>query len=187
LLDSSKRLLLLISYAASLLQARLSSFAVRPWSNTDSAFPSYTGSSIIWEPKGRSVISICRLVAFRTPTSLFFRKDVSVVDEDQDKILSRDERRQFDRSRLIVDVYFDGSDLTGVASTTDISLGGLYLSTGVDIPKGSTLTLRIPMGRQHLVVRGDVVYSLPGHGVGVRFHRLSSEKRALMERELPAP
>jgi hypothetical protein len=119
--------------------------------------------------------------------SLYFRKDVSVVDEDQDKIVSRDERRQFDRSRLIVDVYFDGSDLTGVASTTDISLGGLYLSTGVDIPKGSTLTLRIPMGRQHLVVRGDVVYSLPGHGVGVRFHRLSNEKKALMERELPAP
>ena len=109
-----------------------------------------------------------------------------MVDEDQDKIVSRDERRQFDRSRLIVDVYFDGSDLTGVASTTDISLGGLYLSTGVDIPKGSTLTLRIPMGRQHLVVRGDVVYSLPGHGVGVRFHRLSNEKRALIERELPA-
>ncbi len=109
-----------------------------------------------------------------------------MVDEDRGEELSRDERRQFDRSRLIVDVYFDGADLTGVASTQDISLGGLYLSTQVDIPKGATLTLRIPVGRQHIVVRGDVVYRLPGHGVGVRFHRLSNEKRALMERELPA-
>jgi len=108
-----------------------------------------------------------------------------LINEDQNEELSHDERRQFDRARLIVDVYFDGADSTGVASTKDISLGGLYLSTKVDIPKGSTLTLRIPMGRQHIVVRGDVVYSLPGHGVGVRFHRLSNEKRTLMERELP--
>ena len=108
-----------------------------------------------------------------------------MINEDQNEELSHDERRQFDRARLIVDVYFDGADSTGVASTKDISLGGLYLSTKVDIPKGSTLTLRIPMGRQHIVVRGDVVYSLPGHGVGVRFHRLSNEKRTLMERELP--
>jgi hypothetical protein len=112
--------------------------------------------------------------------------DFTVLEEDQTEELSREERRQFDRSRLIVDVYFDGADLTGVASTKDISLGGLYLSTQVEIPKGSTLTLRIPIGREHIVVRGDVVYSLPGHGVGVRFHRLSDEKRALMERELLA-
>lgn len=110
-----------------------------------------------------------------------------MVDEDQSDEFSPDERRQFDRSRLIVDVHFDGSDSTGVASTKDISLGGLYLSTQVEIPQGATLTLRIPMGREHIVVRGDVVYSLPGHGVGVRFHRLSNEKRAFMERELPSP
>ncbi len=108
-------------------------------------------------------------------------------DELSPDELSPDERRQFDRSRLIVDVHFDGSDSTGVASTKDISLGGLYLSTRTEIPRGATLTLRIPMGHEHIVVRGDVVYSLPGHGVGVRFHRLSNDKRALIERELPAP
>ena len=110
-----------------------------------------------------------------------------MVDEDRGDELTHDERRQFDRSRLIVDVYFDGADMTGIASTKDISLGGLYLSTRDDIPKGSTLTLRIPMGKQYVVVRGEVVYSLPGHGVGVRFHRLSNEKKSLMERELPTP
>ena len=108
-------------------------------------------------------------------------------DEHQSAEFSPDERRIFDRSRLIVDVYFDGADSIGVASTKDISLGGLYLATQAQIPDGATLTLRIPLGSQHVVVRGDVVYSNPGHGVGVRFHRLSNEKRALMERELPAP
>src|SRR5882762_6944707 len=110
-----------------------------------------------------------------------------MADEDQTDDLSADERRQFDRSRLIVDVHFDGADSTGVAGTKDISLGGLYLSTQVQIPEGATLTLRIPLGREHVIVKAEVVYSNPGHGVGVRFHRLSDEAHALMERELPAP
>jgi len=62
-----------------------------------------------------------------------------LIDEDQSDEFSRDERRQFDRSRLIVDVHFDGADSTGVASTRDISIGGLYLSTQVEIPVGATL------------------------------------------------
>jgi hypothetical protein len=108
------------------------------------------------------------------------------VGEDTEDEFSRDERRQFDRSRLIVDVHFDGADSIGVASTKDISLGGLYMSTQAHIPKGATLTLRIPLGDGSAVLKGDVVYSNPGHGVGVRFHRMSDEARALMERELPA-
>lgn len=110
-----------------------------------------------------------------------------MADEDQSDEISPDERRQFDRSRLIVDVHFDGADSTGVAGTKDISLGGLYLSTQSLLPLGVTLTLRIPLGGEHVIVKADVVYSNPGHGVGVRFHRLPDEARALMERELPQP
>ena len=110
-----------------------------------------------------------------------------MADEDRSEEISQDERRQFDRSRLIVDVHFEGGEAVGVASTKDISLGGLYMSAEPEIPLGTTLTLRIPLGGEHAVVKADVVYSNPGHGVGVRFHRLPDEARALMERELPAP
>ena len=110
-----------------------------------------------------------------------------MTDEDRSDEISPDERRQFYRSRLIVDVHFDGADSTGIASTRDISPGGLYLSTQTEIPEGATLTLRIPLGGAHVIVKGDVVYRIPGHGVGVRFHRLSDEVRALMEQELPKP
>ena len=110
-----------------------------------------------------------------------------MVDEDQSDEISPDERRQFDRSRLIVDVHFDGADSTGVAGTKDISVGGLYLSTQAQIPEGATLMLRIPLGGEHVIVKADVVYSNPGPGVGIRFHRLSDEARALMKRELPSP
>jgi len=100
-----------------------------------------------------------------------------MAEQHQPDEISPDERRQFDRARLIVDVHFDGADSTG----------GLYLSTQLNIPEGSTLTLRIPLGSEHLIVKGDVVYSNPGHGVGVRFHRLSEDDRIIMQRELPQP
>ena len=115
------------------------------------------------------------------------REGPKMIDEDRSEEISSDERRQYDRSRVIVDVRFDGGDATGVASSKDISMGGLYMSTQADIPVGETLALRIPLAGQHVVIKGDVVYSNPGHGVGVRFHRLSDETRELMERELPHP
>jgi len=110
-----------------------------------------------------------------------------MIDEDRSEEISSDERRQYDRSRVIVDLHFDGGDATGVASTKDISMGGLYMSTQADIPVGETLALRVPLAGKHVVIKGDVVYSNPGHGVGVRFHRLTDETRELMERELPHP
>jgi PilZ domain. len=109
-----------------------------------------------------------------------------MIDEEDSEVLAA-ERRHYDRSRVIVDVHFDGGDATGVASTKDISIGGLYMSTQADIAIGDTLALRIPLGGQHVVVKADVVYSNPGHGIGVRFHRLTPEARELMERELPKP
>jgi PilZ domain-containing protein len=110
-----------------------------------------------------------------------------VGDKLEANLSPHDERRQFDRTRLIVEVHFDGEDSTGIASSKDISLGGLYMSTHAHIPEGSTLTLRIPLESGPAIVKAEVVYSNPGHGVGVRFHRLTDEVRGLMERELPAP
>jgi hypothetical protein len=110
-----------------------------------------------------------------------------LINEEDSEELASGERRHYDRSRLIVDVRFDGGDATGVASTKDISMGGLYMSTQADVAVGDTLALRIPLAGQHVVVKADVVYSNPGHGIGVRFHRLTPEVRELMEKELPKP
>ena len=97
------------------------------------------------------------------------------------------ERREYDRSRMIVDVYFNCADATGVASTKDISAGGLYMNTQAELPEGSLLTMRLPFADGDVVVNAEVVYSNPGRGVGVRFHGLKEEDRELMQRELPAP
>lgn len=96
-----------------------------------------------------------------------------------------DERRNYDRSRLIVDVFFDGQDVTGVASTKDISPGGFYMNTQAEIPEGTLLLIRIPFRRDAQVVcNAVVVYSNPGRGVGLRFQGLSDDARAILEREV---
>ena len=96
-----------------------------------------------------------------------------------------DERRRYDRSRLIVDVFFDGNDATGVASTKDISVGGFYMNTQARLPEGASLLVRIPLtdGKQ-VVANAEVVYDNPGRGVGLRFQNLSDENRSLIEGEL---
>jgi hypothetical protein len=107
------------------------------------------------------------------------------VADDDKPFDSQEERRSSDRSRLIVDVFFDGKDVTGVASTKDISVGGLYMNTKAEIPEGALLLIRIPFRNDAQVVcNAVVVYSNPGRGVGLRFQGLSDEVRAMLEREV---
>jgi len=111
------------------------------------------------------------------------------VDDDNDQSFDLpEERRVFDRSRLIVDVFFDGKDATGVASTKDISVGGFYMNTQALIPEGSLLLVRIPFGPgKQVVCNAQVVYNNAGRGVGVRFQGLSEEAQSLLESELAVP
>jgi PilZ domain len=108
-----------------------------------------------------------------------------VVDDIDANPTPTEDRRQSDRSRLIVDVFFDGKDATGVASTQDIGVGGLYMNTQAELAEGSLLLMRIPLGDgKQVVVNGEVVYKNPGQGVGVRFHGLSPADRAMLELEV---
>jgi hypothetical protein len=44
--------------------------------------------------------------------------------------------------------------------------------------------MRLSIGGRDLSLQGVVVYSDPGHGVGVRFHDLSDEDETLLRNEL---
>jgi hypothetical protein len=108
-----------------------------------------------------------------------------VVDEAEESLDGPDERRRHDRSRLIVDVFYDGKDATGVAATKDMSVGGFYMNTNARLPEGSVLLVRIPFGDgKQVVANAEVVYINPKRGVGLRFQGLSEENCELIEREL---
>lgn len=108
-----------------------------------------------------------------------------MADDVEEGFPTQDERRAHDRARLIVDVFFDGQDVTGVASTKDISPGGLYMNTRADIPEGAFLIVRIPFSADvQVVCNAEVIYSNPGQGVGLRFHDVSDEIRATLEQQV---
>jgi hypothetical protein len=109
-----------------------------------------------------------------------------VVTEDILEIEdSADDRREFERKPLTVEIRFDGGDATGRATTRDIGLGGLYMATNAELHEGTPLQMRIMFGETEFNVTGTVVYFDAGHGVGVRFHDLDETAENLLRRNLP--
>jgi hypothetical protein len=98
--------------------------------------------------------------------------------------LSQSERRGSDRKKLIVDVHFSGGDATGIANTRDIGIGGLYMTTNAKMEIGTPIFMQMSIGENQIAVDGVVVYSDPGHGVGVRFQDISAEAEELLKEEL---
>jgi Tfp pilus assembly protein PilZ len=98
--------------------------------------------------------------------------------------LSQSERRGTDRKKLIVDVHFSGGDATGIANTRDIGIGGLYMTTNARLDIGTPIFIEMSVGEKQLGFSGVVVYSDPGHGVGVRFQDLSEANESFLRQEL---
>lgn len=97
---------------------------------------------------------------------------------------SASERRGSDRKKLIVDVRFDGGDETGIANTRDIGAGGLYMTTTAGLDIGTPILMSIVIGERSMEIKGVVVYSDPGHGVGVRFRDLSEVDEKFLTSQL---
>jgi hypothetical protein len=99
---------------------------------------------------------------------------------------SPSERRGSDRKKLIVDVRFEGGDGTGIANTRDIGEGGLYMTTTSVFKVGTPILMSVNVGTRAMNIKGIVVYSDPGHGVGVRFQDLQDEDKAFLSGDLNA-
>lgn len=107
-----------------------------------------------------------------------------MADIDLGDARSPAERRGSDRKKLIVDVRFDGGDGTGIANTRDIGSGGLYMTTTAPLEVGTPIVMSFNVGDKALTISGVVVYSDPGHGVGVRFRDLSEDHKQFLDGEL---
>lgn len=94
------------------------------------------------------------------------------------------ERRGSDRKKLIIDVRFDGGDGTGIANTRDIGAGGLYMTTTAHLEVGTPIMMSMGIGARTMNLSGTVVYSDPGHGVGVRFKDLGETEEEYLRTEL---
>lgn len=82
-----------------------------------------------------------------------------------------DERRQHPRFAVDIDVSYVNRDRHVRVSAKDVSLGGLFLYDH-DPPAFATildLTLHLSGDHGDLLMKGEVMHSLPGRGMGVRF------------------
>lgn len=107
-----------------------------------------------------------------------------MAENDKGEEVHVSERRVSDRKKLIVDVRFDGGDGTGIANTRDIGSGGLYMTTTAPLGQGDAIAMTFSMGAKTLNLNGTVVYSDPGHGVGVRFRNLEPTDEEFLKNEL---
>ncbi len=107
-----------------------------------------------------------------------------MAEKDSNDVLSPSERRNSDRKKLIIDVRFDGGDGTGIANTRDIGSGGLYMTTTAMLDTGTPIMMTLSVGPRTMNLNGVVVYSDPGHGVGVRFKNLEPNDEEFLKNEL---
>lgn len=107
-----------------------------------------------------------------------------MTEKDFGEALSPADRRDSDRKKLIVDVRFEGGDGTGIANTRDIGIGGLYMTTTSELEIGTLILMSLEVGGRTMKLNGVVVYSDPGHGVGVRFKDIASGDLNFLRGEL---
>jgi hypothetical protein len=107
-----------------------------------------------------------------------------MAESDNKDARSASERRTSDRKKLIIDVRFDGGDGTGIANTRDIGSGGLYMTTTAMLEQGTPIVMTLNVGPRTMNLNGVVVYSDPGHGVGVRFRNLDPSDEEFLRSEL---
>ena len=107
-----------------------------------------------------------------------------MLSEETDEAYAYAERRQSDRRKLIINVEYERGDGTGIASTREIGVGGLYLITNAPLKTGTPLFMRMTIGGEEIGLNGVVIYTNPGNGVGIRFQKISEKNEALLKREL---
>ena len=107
-----------------------------------------------------------------------------MTNKDFAEAISSSERRGADRKKLIVDVHYNDGDATGIANTRDIGIGGLYMTTNAKLEIGIPVFMQLSVSGKELSINGVVVYSDPGHGVGIRFQDLTEEIETIIKQEL---
>ena len=107
-----------------------------------------------------------------------------MTNKDFAEAISSSERRAVDRKKLIVDVHYSNGDATGIANTRDIGIGGLYMTTNAKLDIGTPVFMQLSIGTEELSIKGVVVYTDPGLGVGIRFQEISEEAEKTIKQEL---
>jgi CheY-like chemotaxis protein len=79
--------------------------------------------------------------------------------------------------RLGAEVYRTGTSVPNHCCLTDLSAGGCYLEVPLPFPSGSSVEILVRTYEMKLRLRGQVLASHPGYGMGVGFELKTKEER----------
>ncbi len=79
--------------------------------------------------------------------------------------------------RLGAEVYRTGTSVPNHCCLTDLSSGGCYLEVPLPFPAGSSVEILVRTYEMKLRLRGQVLASHPGYGMGVAFELKTKEER----------
>jgi c-di-GMP-binding flagellar brake protein YcgR len=80
--------------------------------------------------------------------------------------------------RLGAEVYRTGNSVPNHCCLTDLSSGGCYLEMALPFPQGSSLEILVRTYEMKLQLRGTVLASHPGYGMGVAFELKTKEEQS---------
>ena len=66
----------------------------------------------------------------------------------------------------------------------DLSLGGAFIETEIEMPERTVLLLRFQLSGHDMKIEGEVVRLSPGRGLAIHFLDIRPEQQALIERFL---
>jgi hypothetical protein len=84
--------------------------------------------------------------------------------------------------RLGAEVYRQGISVPHRCCLTDLSSGGCYLEVSLPFPKGASLEIVVRTYEMKLRLRGTVLTSHPGYGMGVAFELDNPQEQANLKR-----
>ena len=84
--------------------------------------------------------------------------------------------------RLGAEVYRTGTSVPNRCCLTDLGGGGCYLETSLPFPQGATVEIVVRTYEMKLQLRGSVLTSHPGYGMGIGFDLKAKDERANLKK-----
>jgi hypothetical protein len=93
-----------------------------------------------------------------------------------------DERRKDRRVPVLIDLLWEGKAGKYEARTSDLSTGGCFVDTIGEASEGDVIVFRLqlPSG-EWMEIEGEVTFSSPRVGFGVRFTNMSESDRKKLD------
>jgi hypothetical protein len=94
--------------------------------------------------------------------------------------------REHERIPYLTEIVLESSSGKRQARISDLGPGGCYIDSIAAVHDGEVVSFDIVMAEERMSFSGEVAYTFPGNGFGVRFTDLTDDKREFINRAMNA-